>query len=270
MPDTMTEREIGERVYAFQLMREGGEWLGALRERVKCKRCFGNGCDITWGSDELLDPPLTMREVEELGAEAAAAAINEERAAHAKTREEVERPRGLGLDGVDREEVLKDEVEHLQKTLEEAVGDMMAQRDTAIRERDEARRDAVALFEQRCDGPTVERIAAYRKATNEDDPEPNPGVPPALWTLGGISDDAPPDIARTVIKANIGDDGWQLFLCQEHYENTEPGMCAACVAAAEAMADAVAWHELRDSVESGTDAMYARLDRYRAALKSKP
>jgi hypothetical protein len=68
---------MGERVYPEDLLRHGGAWLGALRNRIKWMRCWGNGESITWGSDTPLDPPLTMAEVEQLGAVAAAAALDE-------------------------------------------------------------------------------------------------------------------------------------------------------------------------------------------------
>jgi len=66
-----------ERVYPEELMRKGGTWLGALRNRIKWLRCGGGNESIIWGSDVSPTPPFTMREVEELGAEAAAAAMNE-------------------------------------------------------------------------------------------------------------------------------------------------------------------------------------------------
>jgi len=66
-------------VYAFDLMRRGGSWLGTLRDRIKWVRCGGNGTAVTWGSDDRILPALTVVEVEELGAEATAAGINADR-----------------------------------------------------------------------------------------------------------------------------------------------------------------------------------------------
>ncbi len=62
-------------VTAPELMREGGRWLGAVRNRIKWRG--GNGERVIWGSHDIIDPPLSIREVEELGAEAAAAEYNE-------------------------------------------------------------------------------------------------------------------------------------------------------------------------------------------------
>uniref|UniRef100_A0A6H1ZBW9 Uncharacterized protein n=1 Tax=viral metagenome TaxID=1070528 RepID=A0A6H1ZBW9_9ZZZZ len=84
-----------EQVTALELMRRGGTWLGAVRNRIKWMRCFGNGESVTWGSTDVLEPPLMIREIEELAAEAAAAVMNEasdildaERAAHAEAKKE--------------------------------------------------------------------------------------------------------------------------------------------------------------------------------------
>ena len=53
----------------------GGPWLGAARSWVQwnCK----NGSDVTWGSNEELVPPLTIRQVEELAARVTDADIPE-------------------------------------------------------------------------------------------------------------------------------------------------------------------------------------------------
>lgn len=56
------------------LLRQGGVWLGAARERVKQRG--GNGCDVTWGSGDRLSPPMTIAEVEEIAAIAVAADRN--------------------------------------------------------------------------------------------------------------------------------------------------------------------------------------------------
>ena len=60
------------------LMQTGGKWLGAAREWLQWHRL--NGDSVTWGSSDVLRPPFTVRDVEELAAHVAAAAINEERA----------------------------------------------------------------------------------------------------------------------------------------------------------------------------------------------
>lgn len=60
----------GERITSYELLRRGGEWLGAAREWVKCRK--RNGDRVTWGSTDELQPSMTIREVEELAAEVAA------------------------------------------------------------------------------------------------------------------------------------------------------------------------------------------------------
>jgi hypothetical protein len=55
------------------LLREGGPWLGAARSWLRRHKC--NGSSVTWGSDEELRPPFTVREIEELAADVAAAAM---------------------------------------------------------------------------------------------------------------------------------------------------------------------------------------------------
>lgn len=71
---------MGNQVTAEELLLKGGRWLGALRNRIKWMRCgpLANGERVTWGSDDRIEPPLSVREVEELGAEAAAAALVDE------------------------------------------------------------------------------------------------------------------------------------------------------------------------------------------------
>lgn len=56
------------------LSKAGGEWLGNVREWIKCKAI--NGCDVTWGSqtDVLrFSSPLTVYDVETIAAKAASA-----------------------------------------------------------------------------------------------------------------------------------------------------------------------------------------------------
>lgn len=59
------------------LMKEGGDWLGVVRDWIQC-RCV-NGSDVTWGSDDTLRPNggITVRDLEGLASRVAAAAINE-------------------------------------------------------------------------------------------------------------------------------------------------------------------------------------------------
>lgn len=59
---------------SYELLREGGAWLGAVRNWIKCK-CF-NGEHVTWGSDDYLKmKSMTVRDFETLASVIAAAAI---------------------------------------------------------------------------------------------------------------------------------------------------------------------------------------------------
>lgn len=55
----------------------GGEWLGNIREWMKCKAI--NGCDVTWGSETplILRSPLTVAELERIAAKAASSCAAE-------------------------------------------------------------------------------------------------------------------------------------------------------------------------------------------------
>ena len=63
--------------YSHNFLKEGGGWLGALRTRIQTMFICGNGEDITWGSDQEIKPVPTMKQIEELGAEAVAGYYNE-------------------------------------------------------------------------------------------------------------------------------------------------------------------------------------------------
>jgi len=67
-----------KQIRGYQLLKLGGEWLGAARGYIQQRKCFGNGETITWGSNEEIRPPMTMKQVEELAAEAVAAALNDQ------------------------------------------------------------------------------------------------------------------------------------------------------------------------------------------------
>lgn len=66
------------RIYPEDLMRSGGRWLGALRERIKWLRAGPPNDEIPWGSNQSPRPPFTMAEVEQLGAEATAAGMSDD------------------------------------------------------------------------------------------------------------------------------------------------------------------------------------------------
>lgn len=72
---------------ASDLLRQGGEWLGVARSWLQWHT--RNGSRVAWGSNTALEPPLTVRQVEELAAYVAASvydALTAERAAHERTR----------------------------------------------------------------------------------------------------------------------------------------------------------------------------------------
>lgn len=68
---------VAVRVEADVVARSGGAWLGAARTWMQENKI--NGSDVRWGSNELLRPGVTVREIEQLAARVAAAAINEDR-----------------------------------------------------------------------------------------------------------------------------------------------------------------------------------------------
>lgn len=56
-----------------ELLRKGGEWLGAARNWLKWHT--RNGDQVTWGSHDVIEPPFTVAKIEDLAAEVAAAAM---------------------------------------------------------------------------------------------------------------------------------------------------------------------------------------------------
>jgi hypothetical protein len=61
-------------MFGQELLRKGGAWLGEARAWVQRKKL--NGLRVTWGTNDVLEPPVTISEVEEIAAYAAAAEIN--------------------------------------------------------------------------------------------------------------------------------------------------------------------------------------------------
>lgn len=55
----------------IEAMKKGGDWLGAARSWLQRHKL--NGSRVTWGSQEELQPPMTVRDVEEVTLCAAAA-----------------------------------------------------------------------------------------------------------------------------------------------------------------------------------------------------
>lgn len=62
-----------ERPTAAELLRQGGEWLGAARSWLQWHT--RNGDQVTWGSGDLIEPQLSVRQIEDLASEVAAAAM---------------------------------------------------------------------------------------------------------------------------------------------------------------------------------------------------
>ena len=62
------------KVTRSQLRECGGAWLKAARMWIQW-HCT-NGDSVTWGSNTVLQPNLTVRDIEDLAAEVAAAVIN--------------------------------------------------------------------------------------------------------------------------------------------------------------------------------------------------
>lgn len=54
----------------IELLRRGGEWLGAARSWLQWNK--RNGSDVTWGSLDEIKPPMTAADVDALAAEVAA------------------------------------------------------------------------------------------------------------------------------------------------------------------------------------------------------
>ena len=67
--------KIKDNIHATALLRKGGKWLSATRSWIQ-NNCI-NGDRVTWGSNEILFPRITIRMLEEVASEAAAAAVNE-------------------------------------------------------------------------------------------------------------------------------------------------------------------------------------------------
>ena len=65
-----------------ELMKKGGEWLGACRKWLQWNT--HNGDRVTWGSNDVIQPPLTARDVEEL-----ASCVAEAAAEQLKTSDEI-------------------------------------------------------------------------------------------------------------------------------------------------------------------------------------
>lgn len=75
-----------EPITAYALARKGGVWLGAARSWIQTR--FMNGDSVTWGSHDVLQPrfgPITVADIEEVAALAAAGALNEQAEKLART-----------------------------------------------------------------------------------------------------------------------------------------------------------------------------------------
>lgn len=56
-----------------EMLKAGGAWLGVARNWIQWTKL--NGSRVTWGSTEALEPPVTVRELEEVAAISAAKAL---------------------------------------------------------------------------------------------------------------------------------------------------------------------------------------------------
>lgn len=73
-PTSSPETASGsEQPTAAELLRQGGEWLGAARKWLQWNT--RNGDQVTWGSGDLIEPQLSVRQIEDLASEVAAAAM---------------------------------------------------------------------------------------------------------------------------------------------------------------------------------------------------
>lgn len=61
-------------IWAQELLRQGGEFMGEAHSWLQRKKL--NGSTVTWGSQDVLQPPMTVSDVEEVAAYAAAAERN--------------------------------------------------------------------------------------------------------------------------------------------------------------------------------------------------
>jgi len=48
----------------FYLQKKGGSWLSEVRSYIQNN--FINGSDVTWGSNEVLNPSITVKQLEEM------------------------------------------------------------------------------------------------------------------------------------------------------------------------------------------------------------
>lgn len=72
----LVERKPKTNITAQELSNKGGSWLGRVRSWIQWN-CT-NGDEVTWGSfDHLKNKPFTVKDLELLAADIAAAAINE-------------------------------------------------------------------------------------------------------------------------------------------------------------------------------------------------
>ena len=54
-------------------LKSGGKWLGAARSWMQVHRRNS----VTWGSDDIMRPPMTARDMEDFAKSVAATAMNE-------------------------------------------------------------------------------------------------------------------------------------------------------------------------------------------------
>jgi len=64
-------------ITVHKLKVKGGYWLLTARSWLQWNT--RNGDSVTWNSDDIIEPPLTVKQVEDLAAHVAAAALNNDR-----------------------------------------------------------------------------------------------------------------------------------------------------------------------------------------------
>lgn len=58
-----------------EFTKNGGKWLSAVRSYIQWH--FRNGSQVTWGSNDILEPHVTVKQMEEAAAKAVDAAARE-------------------------------------------------------------------------------------------------------------------------------------------------------------------------------------------------
>ena len=110
---------------ADEVRKAGGDWIGAARNWLQWHT--RNGEHVTWGSEDVLEPPMTVRQVEDIAACAVAADRNK-RTADADEKKRI--ADALMAEGAQKIEELRQERDALAQVLRtigyEAIGEAEA------------------------------------------------------------------------------------------------------------------------------------------------